>query len=359
VSSRAIVGSRSWVLWIPLALLQKPAAPAVPGPQPPVASQPSAVATIELERTLCFGTCPSFVVALDSDGTVRWKGREYVGALERTTHVPPFEVRYLFDRFHAVDFAGFEARYGSDDPDSSMMLLRMRAGDVRKSVELGPTAGRIDSEGREIEGWRAEEELIALGDAIESVLGLERWIWMNDPVERAPRTTDYSSEAFALSADDSRSARMELTTESGERGTSSYRIVLCGDGRVEWEGRSCVREIGQRSSAIPVEQVRWLLHRFEEAKFFELAEPDFDAAHTSGDRAVRGLTTLALRLPGREHAIRFRVPSRRPLTWYPDSTHRTAIQCDALADTIRVLVRADRWIGWGWETTPGHEKKPR
>ncbi len=303
-------------------------------------------ATIELERTMCFGTCPSFKVALDADGTVRWKGGSYVGALERTTHVPPFEVRYLFDRFLAIDFATLEPRYGVTDDDGPTMILRMRSGDLRKAVELNSTVGRIDGDGREIEGWQAEEELIALGGAMESVLHLERWILTKDPIE--PRTSDYTSEAFGLSTEEIGAARIELTSESDERGSTSYRIVLRGDGRVEWEGRAHVREIGARTSAIPVEQVRWLLHRFEEAKFFERSNPESDFE-----------TSITLRLPGREHGVGFRMPKRPTLTWYPDSIHRTAIDCDALARTIRVLVRADRWIGWGWERMAGHEGKPR
>jgi len=290
-------------------------------------------------------------VALDADGSVRWKGRAHVGAIERTTHVPPFEVRYLFDRFRAVDFSRLEARYGSDDPDSSMMLLRMRTGNDRRSVEIGPTAGRIDSDGREIEGWQAEEELLALGQAIESVLGLERWIRMNEPID--PRTSDDASAAFGLSADELAAVRIELVTETEEHEASSYRIVLSGDGHVEWNGRACVREIGERSDAIPVEQVRWLLHRFDEARFFELSDPDFGAA------GACCASSLALQLPGRHHAVGFRVPTWPPPGRHPDSTYRTAIDCEALARTIRVLVRADRWIGWGWETLPGHQAKPR
>lgn len=353
MSSRAIIGSRPWILWVPLAVCTTPASPGVQGPQVPVASPAAAAAAIELERTGCFGSCPSFTMALDDDGTVRWNGRGSVGAKGgRTTRVPPFEVHYLFDRFRAVDFSRLQPRYGSDDSDSSMMLLRMRTGDDRRTVEIGPTAGRIDSDGREIEGWQTEEEVIALGDAIESVLGLERWIRINEPIEA--RTSDYESEAFGLSSEAFAATRIELATESDEHGSpSSYRIILRGDGSVEWEGRTCVREKGERSSTIPVEQVRWLLHRFEEARFFDISDPEFGPARTCCQ------SSLALRLPGREHAVAFRVPIWPSPGKHPDTTYRTAIDCAALARTIRVLVRADRWIGWGWETLPGHEAKPR
>ena len=291
---------------------------------------------------MCLGECPAYTVTLESDGTLRWKGRDHVGAGERTTHVAPFEVAYLFDRFREIDFLRLEDHYGIEDPDGTTEILRLRIGEERKTVANDSMGGRIDGEGREIEGWRTPDELLALGEAIENVLGLERWIRMNGTIES--RSSDFASEAFGLAADDLDSVSIELESTGEDERSSSYRIALRGDGTVRWNGLDHVRELGERSTSIPVEQVRWLLHRFESAGFFEIHDLDLGGSRSCCPCSLR------LRLPGREHAVSFRTPARPSIVGYrPDATVRTAIDCVALAGTLRVLVRADRWIGRGWD----------
>jgi hypothetical protein len=347
VSSRTFVRSRSWILWIPFVGLQtpttEPASSARKDPSPAIASPPPPDASIELERTTCFGSCPAFRVTLDSDGSLRWKGRSSVGAIgQRTTHVAPFEVAYLFDRFRAIDFLRLEDRHGPFDGDAPTEILRLRIGEEHKALEDDSIGGRIDGEGREVEGWRTMDELLALGDAIDSMLGLERWIRMNGTIE--PRSTDFATEAFGLTADALELVSVELeSVEDGGR-SSDYQLILRGDGTVRWKGLDHVRELGERAGSIPVEQVRWFLHRFETAGFLELQDVDLGAARSCCPCSLR------LRLPGREHAVCFRAPVWPATEGHrPDAVERTAIDCVALAGTLRVLTRADRWIGRGWD----------
>lgn len=356
MQSRDFVASGvGWILGILLACSQTPTVePAtriesVPPIQVAFPSPPDAA--IELERTFCFGSCPVFTVRLEGDGTVRWEGRSYVGATGvRTTHVPPFEARYLFDRFRALDFLRLEPRYGVRDDDGPMEILRLRVGEECKTVENDSIGGRLDSGGREIEGWQTPDELIALREAIESILGLERWIRVDEPIEA--RSSDFANEAFGLSADALGSMQVELESGGDEDWSSGYRILLRGDGEVRWNGRDHVRELGERTAAIPVEHVRWLLHRFERVGFFDLHDVDLGPARTCCPSSLR------LRLPGREHAVDFRTPAWPPIRGqHPDATYRTAIDCVALANTIRVLVRADRWIGRGGDLI--ERPKPR
>ena len=90
--------------------------------------------------------------------------------------------------------------------------------------------------------------------------------------------------------------------------------------------------------------MRWLLHRFERAGFYELADPKLGLARTYFPASLR------LRIPGRTHAVLFRAPDWPTIRGlHPDAAYRTAIDCGALARTIRVLVRADRWIGRSWD----------
>jgi hypothetical protein len=50
----------------------------------------------------------------------------------------------------------------------------------------------------------------------------------------------------------------------------NYTVVIEGDGRVEYTGRSFVREKGERESTIPVASIKKLLSLFKAARFFEL-----------------------------------------------------------------------------------------
>lgn len=75
-----------------------PAPTLVPPPQPTAASVPTVAAptdtpmkvdllpetyplkdvSMTLERTVCFGTCPSYIVTVNGDGTVNYGGRDFV-----------------------------------------------------------------------------------------------------------------------------------------------------------------------------------------------------------------------------------------------------------------------------------------
>jgi Domain of unknown function (DUF6438) len=84
--------------------------------------------SIELERTKCFGTCPSYLVRIDAAGEVTWDGRAYVESIgSQRGQIPVESVRDLLTRFELVEFATLHDRYAvtaSDIPSARITLHR-------------------------------------------------------------------------------------------------------------------------------------------------------------------------------------------------------------------------------------------
>jgi Domain of unknown function (DUF6438)/Ankyrin repeats (3 copies) len=81
---------------------------------------------IELSRTGCLGSCPSYVVRVYGDGNVVWKGRDYVAVVgEAKTEVKAGEVAALFEEARAKKFWGLCAEYpplGTDLPSEDISI---------------------------------------------------------------------------------------------------------------------------------------------------------------------------------------------------------------------------------------------
>jgi hypothetical protein len=80
---------------------------------------------ITLERTGCYGTCPSYTVTVGTDGIV-FNGRGYVVASgKHTDAIDAAEVRKLASHFVAADFYSMDASYRSlvtDNPTYALSI---------------------------------------------------------------------------------------------------------------------------------------------------------------------------------------------------------------------------------------------
>jgi hypothetical protein len=66
---------------------------------------PESGLTITLERGMCLGTCPAYVVTLNGDGTILYEGTSFVRVVgKRTKHVSPSVVIALADEFEKAGF---------------------------------------------------------------------------------------------------------------------------------------------------------------------------------------------------------------------------------------------------------------
>src|SRR5260370_23277174 len=67
---------------------------------------------ITLERSVCFGTCPSYIVTLASDGKLTWEGRDFVKTMGKATaQIRPEAFDKLVKEFEKIKFATLDDKY--------------------------------------------------------------------------------------------------------------------------------------------------------------------------------------------------------------------------------------------------------
>ena len=144
---------------------------------------PSSVA---YERVECFGRCPSYKVAISSDGTVKYNGGKNVVLIgPATKKVPPSQVAPLFQKIQELNF----------------MMLDGKS-DGRKMKENGDVIGPIpadfpsyfltvvqDGRSKKVGGVPGEPYVERdLPDLIIEVAGVAEWVKSTNPFEgRAPK----------------------------------------------------------------------------------------------------------------------------------------------------------------------------
>lgn len=101
--------------------------------------------SITLERTACYGPCPSYTITIHRDGTVAYHGRSSVKVGgRRTRKIPVEQFQKLAREVERIGFFSFKAEYThKENPDGSreyvtdrpFALTTVRAGKLRKRVE--------------------------------------------------------------------------------------------------------------------------------------------------------------------------------------------------------------------------------
>ncbi len=143
----------------------------VPARSVPMPAYDASTVRITLERTNCFGSCPSYAVSVAGDGSVRFDGQSYVAEKgRRTGAVDPAAVQALYDQFRAADFMSLDDRYIADITDNPTYTLTLETAGMRKAVVdyVGVKAGMPDS-------------VTALEDAVDRVAGTSQWIGPPQP----------------------------------------------------------------------------------------------------------------------------------------------------------------------------------
>jgi hypothetical protein len=112
-----------------------------PAPSAPIAPvvefELPADLSIELKRTKCLGTCPSYVVKIAATGAVEWEGRDYVDVEgPQRSQVSIDAVRALYTRFDAIGFSTLHDSYNVAVTDLDWAILTLRHGGLSKSVAV-------------------------------------------------------------------------------------------------------------------------------------------------------------------------------------------------------------------------------
>jgi hypothetical protein len=106
-------------------------------PLAPLTTPPDLANTvIQLERTMCFGSCPTYRVTVYGNGVVVWAGEDNIAVPgPRITVVSTDTVRRLLAAAEKADYFGMQDSYnqyrGSDQPEANTYI---RHGDRQKTV---------------------------------------------------------------------------------------------------------------------------------------------------------------------------------------------------------------------------------
>jgi hypothetical protein len=117
---------------------------------------------ITMERTPCFGTCPSYSLIIHGNGTVRYEGFAFVAVTGvRTDQINEEKIRDLVQEFYRIDYFSLQDRYEDPSTDLPSTTTSIAITGIKKSVYrygFGP------------------ENLIQLENKIDEIAGTERWI---------------------------------------------------------------------------------------------------------------------------------------------------------------------------------------
>jgi hypothetical protein len=202
---------------------------------------------------------------------------------------------------------------------------------------------------------QAEGDAAASHDRSESTITDASPVWLQadreaNPAEQRPNLENPSLEQVSDAEKSSRAAAIppkppvDLSTvficlERTEclGWCPNYRIMISGDGRVRYLGRSYVREMGDREGLISEASVRELLGKCEQARFFDLAY--------SYEENVTDLSSTIISVQAgtqRNHVENY---------WMGDRVDREVkdrrihADLDSLAEAIDCAVQIEHWIG--------------
>ena len=169
--------------------------------------RPNSKVSITLKRSGCFGSCPSYAVAVSTDGIV-FDGRGFVVAAgSHTDTVDASEVRHLAEKFVAADFYSMDATYRAGVTDNPTYLLSIT----------------IDGHAKEVEdyvgSWEGMPAVVTeLEDEVDAFARTERWIAGSDGLVQALQAEKFNFKTFEAQV---------MLKEAASRGrTSTVREFL-------------------------------------------------------------------------------------------------------------------------------------
>ncbi len=176
--------------------------------------------TITLERTPCFGFCPSYLVTLREDGTVTYEGRDHVKVTGRQTwKVDPAAVRALAQQMQDAGFFELQDEYRAMMTDNPTVYTSLTAGGRTKKV-MDYVAG--------------PQKLKDIEARIDEVAGTRKYVKGDDKLEAAVMAGDEAGvRALLASGADAKAAdanRVTLVMRAAETGNAEIVRMLLAAG---------------------------------------------------------------------------------------------------------------------------------
>jgi Domain of unknown function (DUF6438) len=129
---------------------------------PPAPSHDYGSAIINLERTVCFGKCPSYTLQIEGNGKVSYNGRDFVAVKGlQTSQISPDAVKALVDEFLKLDFFSLPDSMVQEVTDVPDVTIGLTLDGKRKSIfdRMGSTP-----------------EIQALENRVDQVANSAQWV---------------------------------------------------------------------------------------------------------------------------------------------------------------------------------------
>jgi hypothetical protein len=134
--------------------------------------------SLQLSRSGCYGSCPSYTVIIRGDGTVSYRGNRYVSIPgEHVSRIDAAKVTALLERFRAANFFGLRDSYSAYVTDVPTYEISVRVGDRAKVIgdRFGERAGMPTA-------------ITELEEAVDLAADSARWVTSSPATLEAMRT---------------------------------------------------------------------------------------------------------------------------------------------------------------------------
>jgi ankyrin repeat protein len=169
--------------------------------------RPSSKVTITLQRSGCYGTCPSYTVTVSTNG-IAFEGDGFVAASgKHTDRVDANKVRKLAKRFVVADFYSMDSGYTASVTDNPTYVL---------SIEIDGHAKKVTDY---VGSWVGMPAIITeLEDEVDRFARTDRWIDGSDGLVEALQAEKFNFKSFEAQV---------MLKEAASRGrTASLRGLL-------------------------------------------------------------------------------------------------------------------------------------
>jgi hypothetical protein len=134
---------------------------------------------ISLERTRCFGTCPSYKLTISANGTVVFEGHQYVKQKGRVKdHISEDKLRELISEFEKINYFSSRNKY-EDEADGCPVT----ATDMSSAITGIRISGRTKVISHYLGCWEKDahfkvypRELFLLENKIDEIVGTKKWV---------------------------------------------------------------------------------------------------------------------------------------------------------------------------------------
>jgi ankyrin repeat protein len=244
---------------------------------PPV--RPNSKVKITLQRTGCFGTCPSYTVTVNTDGIVFDGGGFVVASGRHTDKVKADGVRKLAKKFVSADFYSMDSSYQAGVTDCPTYILSI-AIDGR-SKELVDYVG----------AWEGMPAIITeLEDEVDEFGRTQRWVDGGDGLVQALQAERFNFQSFAAQA---------MVKDAASRGRAATVRELLEAG-VPLEPLPAPKP-EKPYMAVPFEAVGWLNAA---SGHLETLQVLLDAAASQYDQRDKDLALAGAARSGNVEAVR-------------------------------------------------------